>query len=560
MTINAQNRPLPDWFTRIRTRQTVLPRFQRFEAWSHSNVTQLFNTILQGLPIGALLILEIGNDEPFISRPIVGAPQDGERITEHLLDGQQRLTALWRALHNNYENRTYFLFLKNDEETGMPYFVDSIGRWKNDGDKEPRPFWANKPAEQWKRRMIPLDLFAPGDEANANYKLWAKEAITDPDEREEISDIRSEIRQKLATFNLPYLSLPVTTSPNVALDVFIKMNTSAAPLKTFDIVVAQVEAGLGESLHDLVAAVKKDCPNIATYYDPEELTLYASALLQKRSPTNQTYLEKDFGRNLLGHWDELIHGIKRVETFLEEEKIFDSARLPTDIVVPVLTALWAKAPVGLDAEGRARVIFRQYMWRAFFSNRYEKSTNSRALNDYNEIKALLADSAAATPAILDTQQHPLPEHDELISAGWPTKKERLARAILALALREGGYDLADGSTVSRSNLKKREYHHLFPVAHLTDLSFKSDEIFRSLNCALITWKTNRNISAKNPERYLAERLDGTGVEEKEVRARLASHIIPYEHMVAGNYNDFLKERADMVYKKMHEICGTGGNK
>jgi hypothetical protein len=553
MTINAQNRLLPDWFTRIRTRQTVLPRFQRFEAWSHSNVTQLYNTILQGLPVGAVLILEIGNEEPFISRTIVGAPETGERVTEHLLDGQQRLTGLWRGLHNNYDDRTYFVFLKPDEETGMPFFVDSIGRWKKDGDKEYRPFWANNPAEQWKRRMIPLDLFAPGDNAHNSYKNWAKAAIADAEEREEISEIRSKIRQTLATFNLPFLSLPVTTSPDTALDVFIKMNTSAAPLKTYDIVVAQVEAGLGQSLHDLVASVKTECPSIASYYDPDELTLYASALLQGKLPTNKTYLEKDFGRNLLDHWDEVISGIKRLAVFLEEERVFDAARLPTDIVVPVLTALWVKTPDGLDAEGRARSIFRKYLWRAFFSNRYEKSTNSRALSDYLELRDLL-DGKAVVPAIFGSQ-YPLPEQDELILAGWPTKKERLARAILALALREGGHDLADGSTATRANLRKREYHHLFPDAHLTKQQVDRGEIYRSLNCALITWKTNRNISAKEPERYLAERLDGTGVDEKEIRERLSKHIIPYDEMVAGDYPIFLRQRAGMVHNKMQEICG-----
>jgi len=122
MAINALNRSLPDWFARIRTRQTVLPRFQRFEAWSHANVTQLFNTILQGLPAGAVLVLEVGAEEPFISRTLVGAPETGERITEHLLDGQQRLTALWRGLNNNYEDRTYFLYLEPDEEMGIPYY------------------------------------------------------------------------------------------------------------------------------------------------------------------------------------------------------------------------------------------------------------------------------------------------------------------------------------------------------------------------------------------------------------------------------------------------------
>jgi PAS domain S-box-containing protein len=88
MPIEARNRPLPDWFTRIRTRQTVLPRFQRFEAWGFGNVVQLFNTILQDLPVGALLVLEIGDEEPFVSRAIIGAPTSGERVSEHLLDGQ----------------------------------------------------------------------------------------------------------------------------------------------------------------------------------------------------------------------------------------------------------------------------------------------------------------------------------------------------------------------------------------------------------------------------------------------------------------------------------------
>lgn len=557
MTINAQNRLLPDWFSRVRTRQTVLPRFQRFEAWGHANVTQMFNTILRRLPLGAVLILEVGNEEPFISRPIVGAPTDGERITEHLLDGQQRLTALWRGLHNNYEDRTYFLYLSEDEESGMPYYVDSIGRWKKSGDKDRRPFWANNPEQLWSRRMIPLDLCAPGDVANDRYKLWAREAIKDADERETVGEIRAKVRETFATFNMPYLSLPVTTSKDTALDVFIKMNTSAAPLSTYDIVVAQVEAALGQSLHELVGACREACPGIVAYYEPEDLVLYASALLQDKPPTNATYLAKGFGEALLAHWDALVSGVQRAVIFLEEERVFDAKRLPTDVVLPVLTALWASAPQGLDAEGRARTILRKYLWRAFFSNRYEKSTNSRALADYLELRALIARTDAPTPAIFDDAQYPLPQTDELIAARWPTNKDRLGRAILALALHQGGLDLADGSTVSRANLPRREYHHLFPDAHLDRQGYSDAEIYRSLNCALVTWQTNRNISDKEPERYLAERLEGTPLGEAEVRQRLDSHLIPYDEMVAGDYGRFLEQRAQRVREKMLKLCETG---
>ncbi|MBR1223767.1 DUF262 domain-containing protein [Bradyrhizobium sp. AUGA SZCCT0176] len=556
MSINAQNRTLPDWFTRIRLRQTVLPRFQRFEAWSHANVTQMFNTALQGLPVGAVLVLEIGDKEPFISRVIQGAPLTGERITEHLLDGQQRLTGLWRGLHNNYEARTFFIYLKPDEETEMPYYVDSIARWKKTSDKSSRPFWADSPSELWKRRMIPLHLCAPGDEAQERYKDWAKEAIPDADEREEISYIRGEIRQKFATFNLPFLSLPVSTRKGTALDVFIKMNTSASPLSIYDVVVAQVEAAMGTSLHDLVATIKETCPIIAEYYPPEELVLYASALLQGRPPTNATYMGSDFGERMLKDWDSLVEGIRRAAIFLEEERIFDATRLPTDVVVPVLSALWAIAPDGLDAEGRARSIMRKYLWRAFFTNRYEKSTNSRAAVDFNELKPLILGSSAPNPIVFEEVQHPLPPMQELIEAAWPKQKDRVARAILAIALKHGGIDLADGSTVSRANLAKREYHHLFPDAHLKRRGYEDQRIYRSLNCAVVTWKTNRNISDKDPEKYLAERREGSNLGEPEVRARLASHLIPFDELVAGDYEAFLTARAELVHNAMNELCGV----
>lgn len=559
MSIEARNRLLPEWFTRIRTHQTVLPRFQRFEAWDHSRVTQMFNTILQDLPVGAALILEIGNEEPFISRTLKGAPETGERVTEHLLDGQQRLTGLWRGLHNNYENRTFFLFLSPDEETGTPYYVNSISRWKKDGDAKFRPFWVDQPKEQWKQRMVPLQYFRPDISEQQSFREWAREAISGQDERDDISDQVYLLRQKFASFNLPFMSLPVVTKKQTALDVFIKMNTSAAPLSIYDIVVAQVEAGMGTSLHDLVADSRKASPEISAYYLPEDLALYASALLQARAPTNATYMAKDFGPRLLTNWETFLSGVSRTVDFLEQERIFDAARLPTDVVIPVLVALWGIAPKGLDAEGRARTILRKYLWRAFFSSRYEKSTNSRALADFNELKPLITGAGSSAPGIFDDELYPLPQAQELISAGWPVRKDRLARAILALALKHGGVDLADGGAATRANLAKREYHHLFPFAHLNRLGVPDDQIYRSLNCALVTWRTNRTISDREPERYLAERRDGATLGEHEVRERLASHLIPYDEMVRGDYNAFLNKRAELVYSTMNRLCQSDGS-
>ena len=45
--MEARNRALPDWFTRLRTHQLVLPRFQRFEAWNYSQITALIAQLIE---------------------------------------------------------------------------------------------------------------------------------------------------------------------------------------------------------------------------------------------------------------------------------------------------------------------------------------------------------------------------------------------------------------------------------------------------------------------------------------------------------------------------------
>ena len=100
---------------------------------------------------------------------------------------------------------------------------------------------------------------------------------------------------------------------------------------------------------------------------------------------------------------------------------------------------------------------------------------------------------------------------------------------------------------------------LFPDAYLSRLHVPDDEIYRSLNCALVTWQTNRTISDKEPERYLAERRDKGALGDPEIKARLESHLIPFDEMVKGDYRAFLERRAGMIHSAMSSLCATGGS-
>ena len=165
-------------------------------------------------------------------------------------------------------------------------------------------------------------------------------------------------------------ALPSTVSQETALNVFIQMNTSASPLTAYDIVVAQVEAVSGHSLHDLVEELNHDIPAVQAYATPSDLMLAVSALLQDKVPNKSTYLTPEFSDGVIHNWDRVKIGIKRAIQFVEQEEIFDTKRLPSDVSLYPLSALWALAPEGLDAEGEARTLLRKYLWRSFFTDRY----------------------------------------------------------------------------------------------------------------------------------------------------------------------------------------------
>jgi len=571
--MHAHDRFLPEWFNRIRSRQITLPRFQRFMAWGHGEVSGLLTTVLRGLPSGATLILEVGDEEKFKSRTMVDAPESGEKVTEQLLDGQQRLTALWRSLHDKYPDRSYLIGFEDDPGDGstkLPY-VYGQARWRKNGSRY--PMWVDDPKECWNRGFIPITLLRP-DDILPEIRQWIATSVgNDHDKKDKLFDEIIALRDKVKAFNLPYLALPAKTPKEVALDVFIKMNTSSVHLSTYDIVVALVEEETGKSLHEHVDALNMAVPRAAEYADLPSLVLDVVALRQDRIPSQAGYRGIDYTR-MLNEWDSVVKSIKGMVSFLEDESIFDAQRLPSYTAIPIIAAVWEHLPTQPDKLGNARLLLRKYLWRAFLTSRYEQSSTSNALQDYRGLRKVLCDGAAEDVVpILNLESYPLPSKEMVLQADWPKRKSILGRGLLSLQLKCGAEDLADGAraTVATITSKEhpREYHHLFPAATLDDAGIPDEQVFRALNCALVTWRTNRTISDKDPITYLKERADNCALGEEEMKRRLRTHLIPYARLAVGydgisdderrsrvknDYDAFLSARAEVLAKAAHRVC------
>lgn len=548
MPMEARNRSLAEWFSSIRNGSLRVPRFQRFEAWGARNVGDLLQTVIDELPAGSTLMLKFSETDGrpiFRHRPLEGAPDTGEP-DELILDGQQRLTALWRALSDEgYPDRVYFVRWRpvpgKTEDQERKYLVESEARYRRK-DGRMAPIWADEPRHIYERGLLPMRLLRPDAEAEQQFNKWLEQAAPDLEERFRLQGIGLKLRSLFASFNLPFLDLR-TTSKSVALEVFVKLNTRLVKLTAYDVVVAEVEAEAGESLHDLVAELRSHAPDFHLFTDPEDVVLSVAALIQDQVPNEKGFYALDY-RRLVSDWSLILNGAKKAGEFLRQERLLDEERLPTEAVLAPLAALWARAPEAPDALGNVRLRLRKYIWRAFLTRRYERSVPTFALQDFRALRDNIGGNARVEPPIFDEELYPIPGPEELLTGGWPKTRDRLARAILQISLLGGAEDIADGAEISPANVVRREYHHLYPVGFLGPEKTQEGRAYRALNCALITWRTNRVLSAKPPLQYLLERSEAIDLGETEVRRRLATHGISYEALARARYDEFLVSRAE----------------
>lgn len=583
----AQNRMVNDWLTRVDSGQLRLPSFQRGVAWDSKRVVSLLQTIIDDLPLGVALVLEVGDNEQFVSRPLESVPERPTTVTEHLLDGQQRLTALYRALHDNDPKMTYFVHFpvlddnRQNDDDGVT--IRKVSRWENTSGTR-FPIWTDSPCECLNRGLIPVRLFnpmfdgvddwgesataglEPGDEVDvlSEYRKALKFAS---DRRAQIRKLIAEKRETLKHFNLPYLRLPATTSKHTALGVFVKMNTNAKPLNAHDIIVAELEGATGKLLKDLEAELDQKLPKLKRYLQLESAVLQTSALLQNKIPSQQGFFDMDY-KLFIENWGLVESGLGRALQVIESMRILDSERLPSIVPVPVIAALLAAEPDLGDRRATSDKLMRRYSWRSFFTTRYEAAAASRAFVDYRALREVLEGTGSEDSVpVFNPEQYPLPTVKELIGAGWPRRKSSLARAVLAASIYFGARDFADDTEINSENIQSREYHHVFPDKLLKDAGIDS---MRALNCVLITWKTNRTIGRLDPIAYLEERAQ-RAPDANDIEKRLDTHLTPFSALRnAGPYSDlsdellksavqsdfdaYLETRAVLVAKFMDLFC------
>jgi hypothetical protein len=526
----------------LETGELALPDFQRSFVWAAEATRELIVSMIRSFPAGALLFLQ-GGAETFRAREAEGAPALHSTPSTLVLDGQQRLTSLYQALHGVGQSR-FFLDIGalisgvDINEAVCVFPVDRVGALEGleaQADALMMPLSAARDggASRWRDDVV--DQRADDDPASVRRLLrGVEQAYIDP----------------LVHYSFPVTVLPASVELEAVCTIFETLNRTGKPLTPFELISARAFAG-GLSLRDYWSAALIEHPVLDDFEVDPLYVLQGIALRLGSSCQRKVVLSLD-PDDIAALWEEAVRDMASALRLLRDEcGVLIGKWLPYRPMLIPLSAAWreienAAGPV----QGAMRAKLKQWFWCANFTGEYESSSASLAERDASVLKAWLA-GGLAPPVVAGF------DWDASRWRSVTSRQQGLYRATVALSLTSNPLDFHTAAPLNHERIRagKIDDHHVFPQGYLKDIG-RASETDSVLNHALIDRSTNIRILKRAPSSYLREIRDEIGGDLDRI---LASHHLPTgEHNPLGNddYDGFLAWRQERLHDELLARTGT----
>jgi len=266
--------PRTDWYPeetifdiieKIDSNQIFLPALQRKFVWKTKQIEQLFDSIMQGFPIGTFLFWKVNDPKvikDFVFYKFISHYKQYESRNDRqemsgvknqiisVIDGQQRLTSMYIALRGSYKYKTPKKHRSNPDAFPSRYlYINLIPKKKNNVEYEFK-FLLKKEAEIFRENAIWYKVtnilnWESTASANADYKKL-KISSSEPDiitkNKTDIFETLKKLYKRLckekyiAHFDLYDKRL------DEVLDIFIRVNNGGTVLSKTELLMSTVTA------------------------------------------------------------------------------------------------------------------------------------------------------------------------------------------------------------------------------------------------------------------------------------------------------------------------------
>jgi hypothetical protein len=557
----------------IEEKKLLLPEFQRDFVWSIEHSIDLFDSISRGIFIGSLIIAQPsfdlyckgfnlnprrgrGSKKPIFEKFYAKKDFEIEDICV-LLDGQQRVTSIYRALTGHDD--IYFI-LKRYEQLPSPN--EEITRL----DKLIEGFTQNK---------IPDNLCIAVKDIYACIKEdWREKKI-----EEEILDIaigecpayhdKPEIREVYFDIILKLKKIfGSIIADKTLLSVFLldmdlekfclffeRSNSKGISLNFIDIITAKVYKGfnLRQQIEKFGQRYKKKLDNQTV----ESFVRYIS-YIKTKYVDRKTILTMVDDNDFKSYWDLICSLYNKSINFLVSEKLILEANwLPyKTIIIPIMNFL--KNLPSQDFSQRNATqdkLFKFWFWASLILNRYGGGA-SGSTNDIIEEDCMMMEDLALKSVLNNDVIKKFRfnfEFEDLIDID-----SRGAKFNCIMSIINYKYNLRDWRNNGNIDFKaKVDIHHIFPTNYIErmygteSLEYELSDCI--LNKALVAKVSNIKFRNQAPSEYL-QKLSSSN---PNIVDALDTHLLPNaDRLIEGDYDknfiDFLHDRYELIKKLLIE--------
>lgn len=564
-----QNIPIGTLVDMYKRGELRLPEIQRHYVWRATRVRDLLDSLYRGYPSGSILMWE--TDEPVPTRDFA-ITQDSTAFAGRklLLDGQQRLTSLTAVLSGTSvqvrgRKRPIDILFNLDHPDGPPTDIvevesDEDAPTSSDDELSDEAEDSEDGNEQGLQEKLNRRTFVVAAKNLASQPQWVsvsavfatandaeilkRAGITSFDDPrfQRYSDRLKKLR---AIKDYPYVVhvLERSMSYEEVTEIFVRVNSLGAKLKSSDLAMAQMSSRWPNLLKEL-EAFQEECEKSWFTIELGQLVraivVFATQQCLFRSVAS-TPIEK-----LKEGWKQAQEGLRFAINFLRSNAgIEDESLLSSPMFIHVLAVVSRIKDNKLTADEQHALL--HWLLVANARGRYSRGSTETLLN---EDLAILyrGDGIAGLIEPVKRQFGRLTiEPSDLAGRGVNSPLFSLAYLALKAAGAKDWYSGLGLSLTHQGKLHFIQWHHVIPKSLLKVKEYETGEINEIANMAFITGQTNRRISNKEATQYLEDVIAKQGV------AALESQCVPTDPALWSieAYREFLKVRREALAQRMN---------
>lgn len=541
--------------------ELALPEMQRRYVWTTIKVRDLLDSLYRGYPSGAILVWEGDPNLEDRNLQIQGVKENSLSNKLLLLDGQQRLTSLTAILSGkpvsvrNKKKPIDIMFNLNHPDTIVEETTDLDDDDEDDeeDDDNGNDGESDIMEELRKRTFVVASRSLKNDPTwisvsevfvKTESQLLKPLGINSDDPNWEKYAERIKKLKKIEDYQYVMQILDKKLSYEEVTEIFVRVNSLGAKLRGSDLALAQITSKWKGFITEIDKFAKEFENNEDYLLDSGILvkTLVAFATNQSKFKTvNRVPIE-----NFKEAWKKTQHGLRFAINLLKNNARIENLRLLGSPFLLVPISYYAiMRNEKLTKEEEKKLMFWFYV--AHMKGRYGLGSSEGLLD--SDISALhRTQNLDELLSILKLQVKDFYASVDEIKG--KNRRSPYFSMLFIVSKQQGIKDWFTGMAISERLIGRAhalQFHHIFPKSLLKKQGADRKEINEVANMAFIGGKTNRNISNKEPEKYLLDVVDKRGEDI------LDHHLLPSNRNLwkLDKYNEFLTYRREKLVESIN---------